>query len=273
MQTTTLSLAIMLLCSTAATQAFAQPAAGLGGRAQSLIQANAGAGNRPGLSPIQQGSGASVGASSQAGTSAAVGHALSFGAAQGQGAVRALGQGNTSGAASVGAQFKASGATNPGGISTSMKTRGQVQTETHGPSLHSRARNEILARGRVTQRQISDSKLSVGSDSSKIEHASATAKVKAGGEVRIRSPREQNGASTPESLLANRLASIDHMRDIALEHGNQRMLDEADKLEALARQQYQRRSGEFSVNAAARASGKSKAEASGNTSLRASSTR
>ncbi len=51
--------------------------------------------------------------------------------------------------------------------------------------------------------------------------------------------------SQADRLLAKRLADIDHLRDIALENGNERQLEQADKLEALPRQQHaQRTSGE-----------------------------
>jgi len=49
--------------------------------------------------------------------------------------------------------------------------------------------------------------------------------------------------SQADRILANRLADIDHQRDIALENGNERMLQKADKLEQIARNQYQRRIG------------------------------
>jgi hypothetical protein len=35
------------------------------------------------------------------------------------------------------------------------------------------------------------------------------------------------------------------MRDIALENGNERQMEQADRLEALARRQHQQRTGEF----------------------------
>ena len=47
--------------------------------------------------------------------------------------------------------------------------------------------------------------------------------------------------SQADRILANRLADIDHLRDIALEKGDDRMLQQSDKLEQLARNQYQRR--------------------------------
>ncbi|MBT4867490.1 MAG: hypothetical protein HON53_20490 [Planctomycetaceae bacterium] len=49
--------------------------------------------------------------------------------------------------------------------------------------------------------------------------------------------------SQADRILANRLADIDHMRDIALENGNEQMLQQADKLEQITRNQYQRRIG------------------------------
>lgn len=48
-----------------------------------------------------------------------------------------------------------------------------------------------------------------------------------------------------ERLLAKRLAQIDHLRDIAMKNGNTRLLEQADELEALARRQHARRTGEM----------------------------
>ncbi len=47
--------------------------------------------------------------------------------------------------------------------------------------------------------------------------------------------------SLADRLLVKRLAQIDHMRDIALENGNERQLEQADKLEQLARWQFEHR--------------------------------
>jgi hypothetical protein len=54
-------------------------------------------------------------------------------------------------------------------------------------------------------------------------------------------PWTRTGMTQAEWLLAKRLASLDHMRDIAAKNGNERMLDRADTLEALAKRQYDRR--------------------------------
>lgn len=48
-------------------------------------------------------------------------------------------------------------------------------------------------------------------------------------------------ATKAEYLLNKRLARIDRLRDIALENGNDNLLERADTLEALARRQYDRR--------------------------------
>ena len=53
-----------------------------------------------------------------------------------------------------------------------------------------------------------------------------------------RSPWERSGVSRAEWLLSKRLESIDHMREIAQKNGNERMLAQADKLEAIARRQF-----------------------------------
>jgi hypothetical protein len=53
-----------------------------------------------------------------------------------------------------------------------------------------------------------------------------------------------------DRLLAKRLADIDHLRDQALRNGNTRLLEQADRLEALARRQYDRRINDTKLNAA-----------------------
>lgn len=271
MRTNLLSLTVMLLCGAVASQAYAQPPSGAGNSANAHTHANTGLGNRPSFTATPPGIGVSATAAAQASTTPGAGQRPSFATAQGQGAVRAVGQGNSANAASVGAQFKASGAPNASGIATSLKTRGTTQSETHGLSLHSRARQEIATRGRERMAGNSDSKVSGRSNSAKSQHASA--KAKAGGDITKPVRGERNGTSTPDSLLANRLASIDHMRDIALKNGNERMLDQADKLEALARQQYQRRTGEFAEQGEADASAQSTVATSSDTSVPESTAR
>jgi hypothetical protein len=49
--------------------------------------------------------------------------------------------------------------------------------------------------------------------------------------------------SRADRILAKRLADIDHLRDKALENGNVKLLEQADKLEEIARGQYARRTG------------------------------
>lgn len=46
-----------------------------------------------------------------------------------------------------------------------------------------------------------------------------------------------------DRILVKRLADIDHLRDVALKNGNLKLLDQADQLEAIARTQYERRTG------------------------------
>ncbi len=59
--------------------------------------------------------------------------------------------------------------------------------------------------------------------------------------------RERFALTQAERLLAKRLASIDHLRDIALRNGNTRLLEQCDHLEAIARAQYDRRTAGFEV--------------------------
>lgn len=48
----------------------------------------------------------------------------------------------------------------------------------------------------------------------------------------------QRGVTLADSWLTGRLANIDHLRDVALRNGNVQLLQQADQLEAHARQQY-----------------------------------
>lgn len=59
--------------------------------------------------------------------------------------------------------------------------------------------------------------------------------------------RERFALTQAERLLAKRLASIDHLRDVALRNGNTRLLEQCDHLEAIARAQYDRRTAGFDV--------------------------
>jgi len=61
----------------------------------------------------------------------------------------------------------------------------------------------------------------------------------------------QNRMSTSDAdrHLAKRLADIDHMRDVAIENGNERQLQQADQLEQLARQQYEQRTTDEKLRA------------------------
>lgn len=54
-------------------------------------------------------------------------------------------------------------------------------------------------------------------------------------------PQDRRFLPKADRLLTKRLADIDHLRDIALANGNDRLLQKADELETLAREQYARR--------------------------------
>lgn len=75
-------------------------------------------------------------------------------------------------------------------------------------------------------------------------------------DVRIGHGRRHNperAMSQADAHLARRLAQIDRMRDRAVELGDETLLQQADKLEVLARAQYsQRTTGELSVGSAMR---------------------
>jgi TolA-binding protein len=53
-----------------------------------------------------------------------------------------------------------------------------------------------------------------------------------------RAPWERTTVTQADWLLNKQLSQIQHMRDVAQHNGNTRMLEQADKLEALARRQH-----------------------------------
>ena len=61
-------------------------------------------------------------------------------------------------------------------------------------------------------------------------------------------PRTRLAATKADRLLAQRLAAIDRLRDIGLRNGNVRQLEQADRLEQLARQQFERRTNGTKMN-------------------------
>jgi hypothetical protein len=65
-----------------------------------------------------------------------------------------------------------------------------------------------------------------------------------GGRNETNRPRRDN-----DRLLAKRLATIDKLRDQALENGNERLLEQADRLEELARRQHARGTSDEPFNA------------------------
>jgi hypothetical protein len=67
---------------------------------------------------------------------------------------------------------------------------------------------------------------------------SATAPAVGAQQGGTKAPWERSGVSRADWLLANRLAAINHMRGIAEQNGNTRMLEQADKLETIARRQF-----------------------------------
>lgn len=215
MRTTSLSLTVTMICCAATINANAQQGQGPGQAASlnSTTRTNVGISNRPSVST-----------------------------AQGQGAIRSIGRGN-SGGASVGAQLGTSGSNSGSGRGTSVRTNQQTQAETRGISLQARGRAEMVARNRKDDPSEGDGK----SQAKEGQKQTSAGRVDRGtGE-----PWKREGLSRADWLLANRLASIDHMRDKALENGNERMLGQADKLEAQARLQYEHRTGEFAENASA----------------------
>lgn len=70
------------------------------------------------------------------------------------------------------------------------------------------------------------------------ENSAEQASEATGSDHRRGSRGPHDRTNQAERLLAQRLASIDHLRDIALENGNTRLLERADQLEELARRQF-----------------------------------
>jgi hypothetical protein len=185
---------------------------------------------------------ATAGANSAA--TAGVSRRPDFATARSEGALRGIGRDNTPGATggigrttpAVGAQLNAgsAGAASDKGRGTVGRAKGQAFRESRGLSLHARARQQMA--NRIRDRR---------SDIAATTDDSAAATLPDAVTALRRSPWERDGISRADWLLAKRLASIDKLRDKALEIGNDRMLDQADKLEALARHQHERRTGEF----------------------------
>jgi hypothetical protein len=55
----------------------------------------------------------------------------------------------------------------------------------------------------------------------------------------------RRAATLADRWLSDRLANIDHLRDVALRNGNTQLLEQADQLEAHARQQHLWRAGQI----------------------------
>uniref|UniRef100_A0A7C2P163 Uncharacterized protein n=1 Tax=Schlesneria paludicola TaxID=360056 RepID=A0A7C2P163_9PLAN len=58
-------------------------------------------------------------------------------------------------------------------------------------------------------------------------------------------PWDRSGQSRADWLLAQRLSVIDHVRNVATKNGNDRLKQQADRLEDLARDQHARRIGDY----------------------------
>lgn len=61
------------------------------------------------------------------------------------------------------------------------------------------------------------------------------------GIVNLSRGQQQFQLNQADRLLAKRLAQADHLRDIALRNGNEKLLETADRMEQIARAQYARR--------------------------------
>ena len=202
-----------------------------------------------------QGRGRGAGAAANRPTSAAANSAAPTGAsrrpdfatARSEGALRGIGRRNTPGATggigrttpAVGAQLNAgsAGTANDNGRGAAGRAKGQAFRESRGLSLHARARQQMA--NRIRDRRSDRTDIAATTDGSAVESLPDAVTAPR------RAPWERAGISRADWLLSKRLASIDKLRDKALEIGNDRLLDQADKLEDLARQQHERRTSEF----------------------------
>jgi hypothetical protein len=180
----------------------------------------------------QQGSGQGVGLNSQAHVSVGLSNRT---IAQGQGALRSIGRGNATSSTTVGAQLKASGGANVGRSGAKVET--QQPGRHRGVSLRSRGRAEMHARLGARKGQNPNA----ASPANPSTEPATTPKNDGRGQT----PWERAGCSRADWHLAQRLAVIDKQRDIALQNGNEVLLQQADKLEAQARLQHQQKTGVF----------------------------
>jgi hypothetical protein len=154
------------------------------------------------------------------------------------GAVRSVGR--AQGSATVGAQLGVnngvSGSKSQGAANGHLKAGGKAGAESNAMTLRARGRNEMSIRAAREPREST-----TDSDRTKPGRPEHAAAVPAG----TGAPWERSGMTRADWLLTKRLASIDHMRDIAVKNGNERQLQQADQLETVARQQHERRVGEF----------------------------
>jgi hypothetical protein len=121
-----------------------------------------------------------------------------------------------------------------GGGGTSTETRGSQRLTTTG------ARGNALGRARLN----TDSTSAIDDGGLLDDPVGEVPTGDPTGELR---GRERFALTQAERLLAKRLASIDHLRDVALRNGNTRLLEQCDHLEAIARAQYDRRTAGFDV--------------------------
>lgn len=229
----TFSLAVALLCGTVTIEVSAQQGQGQGVGLTSNTRGNLGVNSRSTL-------------------------------AHGQGALRSIGRSATAGGTSVGAQLSASGALNgtgsvngagsvngsasvngTGSIHAGRKGDTQTSGKHRGLSLRARARSEMHARiggrkGQNTNPGTSPNP-SPEPESTPTPEPGTTPPSNGSGQT----PWERAGCSRADWHLAQRLAVIDRQRDIAVQNGNEVLLEKADKLEAQVRLQYEQRTGVF----------------------------
>ena len=118
-------------------------------------------------------------------------------------------------------------------------------------STAARDRNSLLRRSGASRRNENSFRQSDRTDVLRNQNGSRSANQPGN---RGRSNAASNRRNRPEltlgeRLLAQRLASIDRLRDIGLRNGNVRLLEKADQLEQLARQQFERRTNGTKMDA------------------------
>ena len=129
----------------------------------------------------------------------------------------------------------------PAKLSEKAAERAAERRETRGSEtarearLNADARVRLEARGREMRGKVSAETKANAQSAGNSRRITGRGKETAPGQLM------KQGIARADALLALRLASIDHLRDVALANGNTALLEKADALEVIARRQFDRR--------------------------------